>query len=70
MNKMSWLDLYNYLHAQANGLDHLGKFDWNSPVMVHDAETGEEYFCDTYIFNHQPTITINIDSVIAEKGNS
>ena len=42
MNKMTWLDLYNYLHAQANGLDNLGKFDWNSPVMVHDAETGEE----------------------------
>ena len=63
MNKMTWLDLYNYLHAQANGLDHLGQFDWNSPVMVHDAETGDEYFCDTYVFDKKTTITINIDSI-------
>lgn len=70
MNKMSWLDLYNYLHAQANGLDNIGSFDWNSPVMVHDAETGDEYFCDTYVFDKKTTITINIDSVMIEKGNS
>ena len=70
MNKMTWLDLYNYLHAQANGLDNLGKFDWDSLVMVHDAETGNEFYCDTYIFDNQPTITINIDSIIAEKGSN
>ena len=67
MNKMTWLDLYNYLNAQANGLDDI---DWNSPVMVHDAETGQEYFCDTFIFDKQPTITINIDNILSSKGNN
>lgn len=62
-SKMTWLDLYNYLNAQANGLDNFGLFDWNSPVMVHDAATGQEYFCDTYILNKKVTITINIDCI-------
>lgn len=70
MNKMTWLDLYNYLHTQAHDLNNLGKFDWNSPVMVHDADTGIEYHCDTYIFDHQPTITINMESIFLEKGQS
>ena len=51
-------------------MENIGKLDWNSPVTVHDAETGQEYFCDTYIFNRQPAITINIDSVMKEKGTS
>jgi hypothetical protein len=62
-SKMTWLDLYNYLNAQANGLDNLGLFDWNSPVIVHDAATGQEYSCDTYILNKKVTITINIDCI-------
>lgn len=70
MNNMTWLDLYRYLNDQANKMENLGKLDWNSPIMVHDAETGQEYFCDTYIFNRQPTITINIDAVMNEKGTS
>jgi hypothetical protein len=48
MNNLTWLDLYNYLHAQANGLDNFGKFDWNEPVIIHDASTGDEYTCDTW----------------------
>lgn len=70
MNKMTWLDLYNYLHAQANGLDNLGKFDWNSPVVIHDAETGDEFLCDTYEFDNKLTLTINMESIFLEKGKS
>lgn len=68
MNKMTWLDLYNYLNAQANELDNIGRFNWNNQVIVHDAETGDEYDCDTYIFDDKVTLTINMDSVFLEKG--
>lgn len=47
-NNMTWLDLYNFLHERANSIQHIGKFPWNSCVVVHDAENGDEYFCDTY----------------------
>lgn len=51
MNIVTWLDLYNFLYTQANDMKHLGKFDWNKPVIVHDAETGDEYSCDTYFIS-------------------
>ena len=70
MNKMTWLDLYNYLHAQANGLDNFGKFDWNSPVMIHDASTGDEVNCDTWAISNgdkdRIVLATNIDSIFAE----
>lgn len=48
MNIMTWLDLYNFLNDQANHTKNFGKFDWNKPIIIHDAETGDEYSCDTY----------------------
>ena len=70
MNKMTWLDLYNYLHAQANGLDNFGKFDWNSPVMIHDASTGDEVSCDTWVISSgdkdRVVLATNIESIFAE----
>lgn len=80
MNKMSWLDLYNYLHSQAHDFKNLGKFDWNAPVMIHDASTGDEYNCDTWIISDRSidgdkqkvVLATNIESIFAEnkKGNS
>lgn len=77
MNKMTWLDLYNYLHAQAHDFKNLGKFDWNSQVMIHDASTGDEFHCDTWIVTDQKgedkvVLATNIESVFADnrKGNS
>jgi hypothetical protein len=77
MNNMSWLDLYNYLHSQAHDFKNLGKFDWNSPVMIHDASTGDETYCDTWIITDQKgedkvVLATNIESVFADskKGNS
>ena len=67
MNKMSWLDLYNYLHSQAHDFKNLGKFDWNSPVIVHDANTGDEFNCDTYFMDDKLTLTINMESVFNER---
>jgi hypothetical protein len=48
MNKMTWLDLYNFLYEKANDIHTFGTFDWSRPVMVHDADTGDEFVCDTY----------------------
>jgi hypothetical protein len=70
MNKMTWLDLYNFLHDQANKIENVGKFQWDTPVIIHDAETGDEFNCDTYIFDDKLTLTINMDSVFLEKGQS
>ena len=38
---MNWLDLYNFLHQQANDLKNLGKFNWQAPVEVYDNQYGE-----------------------------
>ncbi len=68
MTQMTWLDLYNYLHAQANGLDNIGNFNWNVPVLIHDAESGDEYNCDTWVLsdsnkNEKLVLLINPDSI-------
>jgi hypothetical protein len=72
MNKMTWLDLYQYLHSQANDISNIGKLDWNSSVLVHDAETGDGYFCDTYFIDNQLTLAFNMETIFEEnkKGNS
>lgn len=69
MNKMSWLDLYNYLHTQANF--NVGKFDWQAPVMVHDASTGDEFNCDTWVISNDSgedrvVLATNIESIFTE----
>ena len=38
---MNWLELYNFLHQQANDLKNLGKFNWQAPVEVYDNQYGE-----------------------------
>lgn len=48
---MTWLELYSFLNDQANSCNNFGKFDWNQNVIIHDAETGDEYGCDTYIIS-------------------
>jgi hypothetical protein len=48
MNNMTWLELYNFLHKKANGIHSIGSLDWNSPVKIYDAMTGDESNCDTY----------------------
>lgn len=38
-NKMTWLDLYNFLHEQANNIQNIGKFPWQEEVKVFDFAT-------------------------------
>jgi hypothetical protein len=74
---MNWLDLYKFLHEQANSINNHGKFDWQSPVVIHDANTGDEYFCDTYDIstadnNSKFVLAINIENIFSEnsRGNN
>ena len=48
MNKITWLDLYTFLHERANNIQAVGTFEWNTPILIHDANTGDEFTCDTY----------------------
>ena len=49
MNKINWLDLYSFLYERANNSKYFGQFNWDDPVLIHNANTGLEEYCDTYI---------------------
>lgn len=75
MNKMTWLDLYNFLYDRANNVNAVGTFDWNKPVMVHDAESGDEFCCDTYYINDNRgddrlVLITNIEKIFNESNNT
>lgn len=67
MNKLTWLDLYNFLYEQANSTNNIGKFNWQEPVTIYNAETGEEFDCDTYNISNSDNdsfvLAINVDSI-------
>ena len=48
MSKITWLELYNFLHETANNIHKHGTFDWQSDVIIYDGKSGEEKVCDTY----------------------
>ena len=50
---MTWLELYNFLHEQANSIHKHGTFDWQSDVKVYDAENDELSDCDTYFLTDE-----------------
>jgi hypothetical protein len=71
MNKMTWLDLYNFLYTHANDINNFGKINWQAPVMIHDAGTGDEVYCDTWIIssNNGPdrlVLATNIETIFNE----
>lgn len=71
MNNMTWLDLYNFLYHQANDTKSFGKMNWQEPVMVHDANTGNEIGCDTWIVSNSNgkdrlVLATNIESIFVE----
>ena len=61
MNKMTWLDLYNYLHQQANDLKNVGQFPWQENVEIFDFET-LNYFPTDFIQMPDSKISLSIDS--------
>lgn len=72
MNNMTWLDLYNFLYEKANDNKNFGKINWQDPVMVHDANTGDEINCDTWIVsdargNDRLVLATNIETIFNER---
>lgn len=43
---MTWLDLYNHLHKQANDIVNVGNFPWQEQVEVFDWGTLDYYPID------------------------
>ena len=43
MDKMTWLDLYNFLHQQANCSKNIGNFDWQQEIKIFDYGTLDYY---------------------------
>ncbi len=60
-SKMTWLDLYNFLHKNANDISKLNDMSrfWSQHVMIHNMETDDEYTCDTLIINDRLVLSIN-----------
>jgi len=74
MNKLTWLELYDFLHKQDNELKNIGNFNWQSPVIIHDGTTGDEFECDTmYISDSRGTdrfvLMTNIESIFKENSS-
>lgn len=72
MNGMTWLELYNFLHERANNIKSVGTFNWNEPVLVHDANTGDEFSCDTYYVSDDRSddrlvLITNIEQIFNER---
>ena len=72
MTNMTWLDLYNFLYSQANDIKNVGKINWQDPVMVHDASTGDELHCDTWIVSNEDgqerlVLATNIETIFNER---
>lgn len=61
MNRMTWLDLYNFLYERANDVKNLGSFPWQEEVKVFDFETLEYYNTD-FIQMPDDKISLSIDS--------
>jgi hypothetical protein len=62
---VTWLDLYNFLHKQANDIKIFGKFDWQKEVKVYDNAYGGLFNADLIEFNdtkQQKEIYIKFDS--------
>lgn len=71
MSKITWLDLYNFLHDQANNINKVGNFNWDTPVVIHDADTGDENNCDVYILGDSNgkdkfVLMYNVENIYSE----
>lgn len=61
MSNLTWLELYNFLHKQANEVKNIGNFDWNDNVFVYNSDTDETMLCDTFYLGSQLVLGINME---------
>lgn len=64
-NKMTWLDLYNFLYERANDINNPGSFPWQENVQVFDFESLEYYPTD-FIQMPDNKISLSIDTATVE----
>lgn len=74
MTTMKWIDLFQFLNERANDVKNLGSFDWQAPVTIHDATTGDEFSCDTYYISDNRgddrlVLITNIENIFNESDN-
>lgn len=62
MNKMTWLDLYNFLYERANDINNKD-FPWAEPVEAFDFDTLEYYPVD-FIQMPDNKISLSVDTSI------
>lgn len=60
-NKMTWLDLYNFLYERANDINSNGSFPWQENVQVFDFETLGYYPTD-FIEMPDSKLSFSIDT--------
>jgi len=68
MDKMTWLDLYNYLNNQANNIKNIGHFPWQEEVKVFDFETLGYYSID-FVEMPDGKISFSVDTHQSETVN-
>jgi hypothetical protein len=71
---ITWLELYNFLHKKANNTLNLDPHIWSEKVMIHNAETGDEYPCDTFLISDKKrderlVLVINLEEIYRECKN-
>jgi hypothetical protein len=62
MNKMTWLDLYNFLYERANDISNKD-FPWSETVEAFDFDTLEYYPID-FIQMPDNKISFSVDTAI------
>jgi hypothetical protein len=69
LDKITWLDLYNFLYYKAHDFKNLGKFKWDSEVKVINPKTGEEFHIEPRLITQEnkgelfcnPTIVLKLN---------
>ncbi len=74
MNNLTWIDLFRFLNERASDNPNLDQFDWSAPVIIHDADTGDEYNCDTmYVSDYRGkdrfVLMTNLETIVTENSN-
>lgn len=57
-NNMTWGELYNFLTSEKENNPYL----LNEHVLVHNIETGDEYSCDTTVFDGTNRLVLSINN--------
>lgn len=57
MNKMTWKELLTFLLQEKEA----GRLAEDNYVMIHNIETGDEYYCDTLVLDNTDRLVLGIN---------